>query len=320
MNIANRVVAGCVLFLALWGLARPVPAVAGALPTDPPGPVAQVFSSADLAVKALIDAAQAKDRSRLFSIFGSGAADLIETGAPVAEDVRLTEFVKRCGEKLTIENKSKDMAIACIGTVEWPFPIPIVRGHHGWSFDAAAGREELVNRWIGKNELTAIDVCKAYVEAQREYVLKDQDQDRVLEYARKMISTPGQRDGLFWEPKPDVGKSPLAGLAEIAQAEGYTRETLKKGAPAPFHGYFFRILTRQGGNAPGGPLDYVVDGNMTRGFALLAYPAKWGVTGVMTFTVAHDGTIYEKNLGEPTERIVRLMRSFNPDSTWKTCR
>jgi hypothetical protein len=179
-----------------------------------------------------------------------------------------------------------------------------------------AGKEELLNRRIGRNELNTIQTCLAMVDAQREYAMKDRDSDKVREYAQKFMSTKGKKDGLYWEVKEGEKQSPLGSLAAQAVQEGYASK--KPGdKPSPYHGYFYRILKAQGKNAPGGAYDYVVNGNMIGGFALVAYPAEYGASGIMTFVVNHDGVVYEKDLGKETGKIAKAMTKFDPDKTWK---
>ena len=216
--------------------------------------------------------------------------------------------------KLEKETDSKMTLV--VGEEEWPFPIPIVKKGESWLFDTKAGKEELLNRRIGRNELNTIQTCLAYVDAQREYAMKDRDGDGLLAYAQKFWSTKGKKDGLYWEAKEGEEQSPLGLGAARAVREGYTPR--KPGdKPSPFHGYFYRILKAQGKNAPGGAYDYVVKGKMIGGFALVAYPAEYGASGVMTFIVNHDGVVYEKDLGAETAKIASAMTKFDPDQTWK---
>jgi hypothetical protein len=216
--------------------------------------------------------------------------------------------------KLVNENDMK--VILHVGNGDWPFPIPVVKKGDHWLFDTMAGKEEILNRRIGRNELNAIQVCLAYVDAQREYVLKDRDGDKLLEYAQKFISREGEKNGLYWEAKEGEPQSPLGPLIAKAAGEGYAGRK-PGGKRNPYHGYYYRILKAQGKNAPGGEYDYMVSGKMIGGFALVAYPAEYGNSGVMTFIVNHDGVVYEKDLGKDTEKIATAMKKFNPDRTWK---
>jgi hypothetical protein len=204
-----------------------------------------------------------------------------------------------------------------VGPDAWPFPIPLVKGSAGWQFDTAAGLEEILNRRIGRNELDVLRVVRAYVEAQREYASRDRDGDDVLEYAQKITSSPGLTDGLFWSPEVNGEVSPLGPLVARAQTVGYFNTAFDDiPGPRPFRGYLFRILTRQGKHAPGGKYDYIINGNMIGGFALVAWPVEYGESGVMTFIVNHRGRVYQLNLGEETAKIVRKMDAYNPDETW----
>jgi hypothetical protein len=202
-----------------------------------------------------------------------------------------------------------------VGTNDWPFPIPLVQQNGRWFFDTAAGKEELLNRRIGQNELAALEVARAYVQAQREYASRDRDGDEVLEYATKLNSSPGNHDGLYWPPEPGGEISPLGPLVANAQGEGY-RFRREGGAQEPFHGYFFKMLTRQGRHAAGGKYDYVINGNMIGGFALVAWPAEYGDTGVMTFIVNQQGVVWQKDLGAKTGKVAAQMKAYDPDASW----
>jgi len=225
-------------------------------------------------------------------------------------------FVKSYEEmnKLVKENDKK--IVLHVGNGDWPLPIPIVKKGEGWRFDTKEGKEEMLNRRIGRNELNAIQVCLAYVDAQREYAMKDRDGDGLLEYAKKFRSKEGKKDGLYWEAKEGEEQSPLGDLFAKAVKEGYTPR--KPGErPQPYHGYYYKILKAQGKSALGGAYDYVVKGNMIGGFALVAHPAEYGNSGIMTFIVNHDGVVYQKDLGKNTETIVSTMTKYDPDETWK---
>jgi hypothetical protein len=204
-------------------------------------------------------------------------------------------------------------AVLFIGTEEWPFPIPIVERRGTWRFDTAAGREEILYRRIGRNELAAIQVSLAYIDAQNEYAEQDRTGSGFKTYARRIISSEGKKDGLYWPAKDGEPESPIGEIAAAASAQGYKIG----GGRAPFHGYYYKILTAQGPTAPGGAMNYVVRGNMIGGFALVAYPAQYGNSGVMTFLVNHDGVVFQKDLGPQTARIAERMRTFNPDHTWQ---
>jgi hypothetical protein len=205
-----------------------------------------------------------------------------------------------------------------VGDNGWPFPIPVVKMTDGWRFDTAAGRDEILNRRIGRNELDVLRVMRAYLEAQREYASRDRDGDGVLEFAQKISSSPGRTDGLFWPPQQNGEMSPLGPLFVYAQSEGYFRNgAASRGQPRPFHGYLFKILMQQGKNASGGKYDYIINGNMIGGFGLLAWPAEYGDSGIMTFMVNQQGRVYQKDLGSDTARIARKITAYDPDRTWR---
>ena len=278
-------------------------------------PVKQkTFASAEEAVKALIDAAKAGNQEELMAIFGPAAKDVLSSGDAVEDRTVRERFVKAYEAKNALVQDGDARAVLQIGPHDWPFPIPIVKKNQQWSFDTKKGKEELNNRRIGRNELSTIQTCLAYVDAQREYAAKDRDTDGLFEYAQKFVSTPGTKDGLYWEAKPGEEESPFGDLFARATREGYKKTDNK---PTPYHGYYFKILKAQGKNAPGGAYDYVVKGRMIGGFGMVAYPANYGVSGVMTFVVNHDGIVYEKNLGKDTAKIAQAMKLFNPDKTWK---
>jgi hypothetical protein len=273
----------------------------------------RTFASPEEAVKALVEALKSNDAKAVEAIFGPGSRDILLSGDPVADKAVVEKFLSRYGEKNRLEVTDAKANLS-LGNDDWPFAIPIVKKDGLWRFDIKAGREEIQARRIGQNELSAIQVCLAYVDAQQEYVLKDRDGDGLLEYAQKFGSDKGKKNGLYWEVKAGEEQSPLGPFAAAAQKQGYR----KKGQePQPFYGYYYRILMGQGKNAPGGAYDYVVKGSMIGGFALVAYPAKYGVSGVMTFIVNHDGVVYQKDLGKNTEKTAQAMKVFDPDSTWK---
>ena len=273
----------------------------------------RTFTSPEEAVKAMIEALKSNDVKAMEEILGPGSKDLISSGDPVADQSLRERFVKQYEEKNRLE-QSSDKAVLSIGNDDWPCPIPAVKKDGQWRFDAKAGREEMLARRIGKNEWSTIQFCLAYVDAQREYASKDRDADGLLEYAQKFGSDKGKKNGLYWKVKEGEEQSPLGLLAAAAYKQGYRR---KGATPQPFYGYYYRILTGQGKNATGGTYDYMAKGNMIGGFALVAYPAKYGTSGVMTFMVNHDGVVYQKDLHKNTERAAQAMKVFDPDSTWK---
>jgi len=274
------------------------------------------FKSPEEAVKALTEAVRGNDTKELLAIFGPPGKELISSGDKVADETGRERFIKAYEEMNKLVNENDTKVILHVGNGDWPFPIPVVKKGEYWLFDTMAGREEILNRRIGRNELNAIQVCLAYVDAQREYVLKDRDGDKLLEYAQKFISRKGEKNGLYWEAKEGEPQSSLGPLIAKAATEGYSGER-PVGKRSPYHGYYYKILKSQGKDAPGGEYDYVVNGKMIGGFALIAYPAEYGNSGIMTFTVNHDGVVYQKDLGKDTEKMAAAMKKFDPDKTWK---
>jgi hypothetical protein len=272
------------------------------------------FSTPEDGVQALIEAAKRHDTTALLAILGPEAKALVNSGDPVADQASREHFVTSYEEAHTLVKSGDTKATLQIGSDEWPFPIPLVKGNTGWRFDTKAGKEEILNRRIGRNELDVIQVCLAYVDAQQEYYLRNPLNDALLQYASKFISTKGKRDGLYWDTADTEPPSPLGPLVARARGEGYKGAG---GKPVAYHGYYYKMLTGQGPDAPGGAYDYVVRGKMIGGFAMVAYPAQYGSSGIMTFMVNHDGVVYEKDLGANTAERVQSMTKFNPDKTWK---
>lgn len=272
------------------------------------------FSSPQQAVASLLDALKAENDSELLGILGHDADDLVYSGDDVADRNGRERFIKAYGEKNRIEPKSPDRAVLIVGGKDYPFPIPIIREGNGWLFDTSAGRDEILTRRIGRNELHTIAVMHDYVDAQREYAcLKPNGEG---EFAQRFSSTAGKKDGLYWPTAGGAEESPFGPLIAQATDEGYSGG-LDEEPPEPFHGYLFKILKAQGPHADGGTFDYVVDGKMALGFAAVAYPAKYGVSGIMTFIVNQAGVIYEKDLGPDTDDIAAKMTSFDPDESWR---
>ena len=244
-------------------------------------------------------------------MLGPGSTEIVSSGDPVADAAARQRVLAAYDAKHQVVMEGADKAALVIGNEDWPFPIPLVRKDGSWRFDTAAGREEILFRRIGRNELSAIQACLAYVDAQQEYAEKGVAGNGV--YAQRIVSQPGKKDGLYWPAQAREDESPLGELAAGAATEGYRFGQQR----IPYHGYYYRVLTRQGPSAPGGALDYVVRGRMIGGYALVAYPAQYGNSGVMTFVVNHRGTVFEKDLGANTARFVAGMTAFNPDSTWQ---
>jgi hypothetical protein len=278
--------------------------------------IGMTFATPEEAVAALVAAARAEDTNAFRVIFGPVGVE-IENPDRVQAANELNTFNALVNQQQRIAHESDAKCVLEIGDTSWPFPVPIVKRNGQWFFDTEAGKTEILNRHIGKNELATLQVVRAYVDAQREYASKDRDDDQVLEYAQKFNSTPGTKDGLYWPSDLDGEISPLGPLVAEAQEQGYGRKPREQDAePMPFHGYFFKILTREGKSAPGGKYDYVINGNMIGGFALVAWPAQWGQSGVMTFIVNQQGRVYQKNLGAGTAKIAAKLKSYDPDKTW----
>jgi Protein of unknown function (DUF2950) len=271
----------------------------------------QSFKTAQEAVDALVSAAKTGDRKAVLTVLGRDGAEIVSSGDPIADASARNRVIEAYDVKHQVVMEGTDKAVLIIGQEDWPFPIPLVRKDSTWRFDTAAGREEILYRRIGRNELSAIQTCLAYVDAQQEYADRGVAGNGV--YAQRIVSRPGKKDGLYWPAQSGEDESPLGELAASAAAEGYRVGQQR----APYHGYYYKILTRQGSNAPGGALDYIVRGRMIGGFALVAYPAEYMNSGVMTFLVNHRGDVYEKDLGPNTARIAVGITAFNPDNTWR---
>jgi len=270
------------------------------------------FSSPEKAVTSLVAAVRANDMEEMAVILGPGSRELIFSGDDVADRTGREKFLKAYDRMNILHKVSADKGTLCIGNDNWPLPIPIVKAGAIWVFDAEQGKQEILNRRIGRNELHVMDVLHAYTYAQHEYASRDCGGGGLVEFAQKLISTQGKRDGLYWDVKKNEEQSPLGPLVARAAKEGYADANI-----SPFHGYYFKILNSQGKHAQGGAYDYVVKEKMLLGFALVAYPAEYGNSGVMTFIVNQEGIIYEKDLGKDTTRIAEGMKIFDPDKTWE---
>ncbi len=289
--------------------------VAGGAPLMAAGQ--KLFSSPEDALKGLVEAVKVKDMAALDQIFGPSAKDL-RSNDEVQAAAEFEAFARHVTDKTSLVKENGSKVIIHIGKENWPFPIPLVKTDGKWFFDTEAGKEEVLNRRIGEDELTAILVCRTYVKAQREYNLKDWDGDGVMSYAQKLRSDPGKKNGLFWRHAPGEASSPLGEFVTQARLEGYKKEKslFNDEQPVPFHGYYFKILKKQGAHAPGGKYDYVINGNMVGGFALIASPSNWGKSGVMTFIVNQQGKVFQKNLGPDTLKAAQDMDTYDPDDTW----
>jgi hypothetical protein len=286
------------------------------LQAQPAAPVtaARTFASPAEAVKALTAATKAGDRATLDAIFGPEVKELL-SGDPKQDALEFASFGTLIGQFSQLVQKADDRFVLNLGVQNWPFPIPLVKKAGAWSFDTAAGKEEIVNRRIGEDELNAIGVCRTYLAAQREYASVDRNGDGVFEFAKRLRSTPEHKDGLYWPATLSDEPSPFGPLIAEVRAEGYGGKTAE-GDPQPFKGYRFKILTSQGASAPGGAYDYIINGHLIAGFALVAYPAHWGESGVMTFIVNQWGKVYQRNLGAQSAEIAAAMTDFDPDSDW----
>lgn len=284
--------------------------------TGAPQPGQRLFNTPEEAAGVFKDAVAAKDRRTLVALFGPEGRQLVFSGDRVQENNDLDAFARRMNEYLHVDEPSGNRTTLHVGKENWPFPIPLVKSGNQWFFDTVAGRDELLNRRIGEDELNAIAVCRAFVAAENEYAKKDRTGEGVAQYAQHFMSRPGKHDGLYWEAGPGEELSPMGPLVAEARMEGYPTEQPTNGRQRPYRGYLFHILKAQGDAAPGGKMSYVVDGRMTNGFAMVASPSKYGASGVMTFIVGKDAKVYEKNLGENTRQIVNAMTEYNPDSSW----
>ena len=276
----------------------------------------KTFKSPEEAVKAFIDAVKANDTKELLAILGPAGKDVISSGDEVADKETRERVAQKYDQKNKLVWEGDKKVILDIGTDDWPMPIPVVKKGDNWVFDTEAGKEEILSRRIGRNELNTIQVCLAYVDAQREYALKDRDGDGIREYAQRFRSEEGKKNGLYWKTSEGEEQSPLGSFFSQATKEGYdVGKAVEK--PQPYCGYYYKILKAQGKNAPGGAYDYVVKGKMIGGFAMVAYPAAYGNSGVMSFMVNQDGVVYEKDLGKDTEKIASSMKKFDPDKAWE---
>ena len=276
----------------------------------------QTFATPEEAVAALVQATSAQSGADLRAIFGPAAADLQNP-----DRVQATNEFNAFTANLKVTNRLvRESDLKCVlevGTNFWPIPVPIVKQAARWFFDTEAGKEEILSRRIGKNELSALQAVRAYVDAQREYASRDRNGDEVLEYAQRIASTPGTKDGLFWPPDLDGEISPLGPLVAEAQGAGYDMKGRGSSTSRePFHGYYFKILTRQGKHAPGGKYDYIINGHMIGGFSLVAWPAEYEESGIMTFIVNQQGRVYQRDLGPKTGKLAAAMKVYDPDSSW----
>jgi hypothetical protein len=277
-------------------------AVAAVLLQAAPRESQRTFATPQEAIQAIVEAAERNDGAALLQLFGPDGKDILESGDPAQNKDLRAEFARSAHEKLQIEQDptNPDRVTFAVGEQDWPFPVPVVRKDGKWQLDPIGGRLEILARRIGRNELNAMEICRGYVEAQLEYASEDRDKDGILEYAQRVVSTTGKHDGLYADDAPQNLVSKAFAVAADASK------------PEPYHGYYFRVLKSQGADATGGALDYVVKGKMIGGFALVAWPAEYGVSGIQTFIVNHEGVVYGKDLGSNTAALARQMPRFNP--------
>ncbi len=275
------------------------------------------FSSPQDGVNAIVEAARTHSSDRLKQILGGSSEDIVSSGDPVADRKTLDDFIKRYDEKHQLTTESDGSVTLVAGNNDWPMPIPLVKDEKTgtWHFDVARGKDEIINRRVGRNEIDVVQVCLAVTDAQREYATRDPENIGVPVYAKKFRSDPGKKNGLYWNAAEGEPPSPLGPLAATASEQGYSRA--EGGEPQPFHGYYFRMLKEQGQHANGGARSYVVGGKMVGGFGVVAYPADYGNSGVMTFIVNHEGVVYQRDLGKGTERIAKSMTEFDPGPGWE---
>ena len=287
-------------------------------PSEGEAPVNQTtFDSPQAAVDSLVGALRGQDSSKLKEIFGPESDEILSSGDPVADRADGARFLAAYDESHKLQSEADNRHILIVGKNDWPFPVPIVQAQGKYFFDTAAGEDEILNRRIGRNELDAVQVCLAVVDAQREYVaLKPMGGD-VPKYATKIVSSPDKKDGLYWPTKENEKPSPLGELVAGASQEGYGATRAANEPPQPYHGYRYRLLTSQGPAAKGGAMDYIVNGQLIGGFAVIASPAQYGNSGIMTFITNHDGVVYQRDLGDDTEKAAQSITSFDPTPEWK---
>ena len=308
-KLGIRVAELAVLMFAILSISSHPPTFAATSKSEP-----RVFRSPGSAAAALVEAARTDDLKEMTTILGSDAKEIVSSGDPVADNNAREEFTRRYDQMHRLAYDDQGRVILYIGSENWPLPIPIVKRGDGWAFDSAAGEEEMLHQRVGRNELFTIDVLEELADAQGEYANRERDASGVAQYAQTIFSSPGKKNGLYWPAKEGEPESPIGPLIADATSEGYQRDP--SGRPAPFHGYYYKVLTGQGADAPGGASDYIVDGKMTRGFAFLAYPADYRASGVMTFMIDKAGVVVEKDLGPDTEKVAPTITTFNPDSSW----
>ncbi len=274
------------------------------------------FTSPDKAIQAFVDSLKTNDKTTLKALFGPKSEQLVSSGDPVADQSSRERFLAAYAESQRLDREGNKKVVLVVGKNEWPFPIPLVMNKNRWRFDTNAGIQEILNRRIGRNELDTIQTCLAIIDAELEYAMNDDDGNGLLDYAAKFWSDPGKKNGLYWQTGEGEAPSPLGELVAEAKATGYTERKSTEG-PSPYHGYLYRILTGQGKHAEGGAYDYMVRGHLLGGVAVIAYPAQYGASGVMTFIVNHDGVVYQKDLGRKTAETTSAIKFFDPAPGWR---
>ena len=315
-TVALRNALSCVALATLAAVAMNSPALAADTAkkaTAAKATAQKAYATPEELFQALVDAAKVNDSRALSALLGPKGDALVHSGDAVADKQRGEKFAADYAAKHSVTKDGDAKATLIVGSDDWPMPIPAVKGAKGWTLDTTAGGREILARRIGQNELDAIEVVRAVVDAQRDYASADRDANGVRDYARKFLSSPGKKDGLYWPTKEGEPPSPLGPLVVQASSEGYKG---KSGTPTPYHGYYYRILTAQGKDANGGALNYVVQGRMIGGFAVVAYPAQYGSSGIMSFIANYDGKVYQKDLGAKTTEVAKEMKAYNPDSSW----
>ena len=275
------------------------------------------FGSPQEAVDTFVTALRAHDTEKLKAILGPGSDEILASGDEVSDRAEVQRFLEKYDAHHAFQDDSNRGLVLVVGEDDWPFPVPLVKKEHGYDFDTAAGKQEILDRRVGRNELDAEQVCLAIVDAERDYVALNPTNATLPVYARKIMSDADQKNGLYWPTGPDEAESPLGPLVAKAAGEGYHSTTrTANDPPPPYHGYRYRLLTKQGPNAKGGAIDYEVDGKLIGGFAVVAYPAEYGNSGITTFITNHDGVVYQRDLGQDTDKIAAAMTEFDPDSDW----
>lgn len=275
----------------------------------------QDFESPEAAAQALAAAVQSAESGALLKVLGREAEPVLSSGDPVQDKNSRDRFLQAYSSAHALQSDAEGVTTLTVGKDEWPFPFPIVQRDGRYRFDSTAGVEEIINRRVGANELATIQSCLAFVDAQREYYARNAEREPLLHFAQKLASTPGHKDGLYWPTSGDEPPSPLGEAFARARSEGYFKEGV--GKATPYHGYIYRLLTSQGSHAAGGAYDYMVRDKLLGGFALIAFPVEYGVSGVMTFMVSHDGVVFSKDLGRTTATGVQLIETFDPDPSWQ---